>query len=228
MYKLHKWIAVTAGSFLLLWLISGIVMVVPQNFFHVPFRPQQTAPIDLQQVTLSPAEALSHLSKTLDDSPGVRSVRLRKIAHSVVYEINLARGESYLIEARSGQLLTITPASVEQIARYYVPSQASVLEIEPITQHSYSYPWGPVPAFRIMFDNDNSTAYYVSARDGSILRSNRWSRILGAIESLHRFEPLKLVTRREGIRKGLLILLSLVGVAAAATGYYLALPNRRS
>ena len=220
MYRIHKWIAVTAGSFLLLWLISGIVMVAPLDFLHGKFRQRQVAPIDLQEAFLSPIEALSRLSKILGDSPGVKSVSLKKIAHSLVDEIHLASGESHIIGARSGQLFTITPESVEQIARDYVPPQVSVLEIEPITQHSYSYPWGPVPAFRIIFDNDDSTAYYVSTRDGSILRSDRWSRILGAIESLHVFQPLKLITRRESIRRGLLILLSLVGVAAAATGYY--------
>ena len=88
-------------------------------------------------------------------------------------------------------------------------------------------PEGPLPAFRIVFDNDHSTAYYVSAHDGIVLRSDGWSRILGVKENLHIFRPLKLFTRRESIRKGLLVLLSAVDITAAVTGYYLALPRQR-
>ena len=226
MYSIHKWIAVTAGSFLLLWLISGIVMVVSSDLLY-GFRQKPAAPIDIQQITTTPAEALAHLTKVLDESHEVTSVGLRKIAGVVIYRINIAGGGSHLIEAQSGQVFTITPAIVEQIARDYVPSETRVLEIEHTTQHSYAYQWGPLPAFRIVFANDHSTAYYVSVWDGSILRSDRWSRILGAIVSLHDFRPVTLFIQRESIRIGLLVLLSLVGIATAVTGYYLAVSRLR-
>ena len=29
-YKVHKWFAVTVGVFFLMWLISGIVMILPR------------------------------------------------------------------------------------------------------------------------------------------------------------------------------------------------------
>ena len=202
-------------------------MVAPLNFLHVPFRPRQATPIDLQEVTLSPAEALSHLSKLVDGSPRAQSIGLKKIAQSVIYEINLANGGSYLLEAQTGQLFTMTPEIAEEIARDYVSSSADVLETDLTTLHSYAYSWGPLPAFRIVFNHDPSTAYYVSVRDGNVLRSDRWSRIHGAIESLHVFQPLKLFTQRESIRKGLLVLLSAVGIGTAVTGYYLAFPRRR-
>ena len=116
---------------------------------------------------------------------------------------------------------------MEQIARDYVPSEARVLEIEATTQYSYSYQSGPLPTFRIVFANDHSTAYYVSVWDGSIRRSDRWSRILGAIISLHEFRPLNLFTPSDLIRKGLLVLFSAVGIATAVTGYYLAVSRLR-
>jgi len=226
MYRIHKWIAVTAGSFLLLWLITGIVMVAPLDFLHVPFRQRQASPISIQEVGIAPAEAVSRLSSLLNNSIEVTSVTLQTIADSIVYQIRLANGETHLIKAKSGQTFTITAEIAEQIARDYVPSQTRVLEIETVTEYSYAYQYGPLPAFRIVFENSSPTAYYVSTRDGRVSRSDRWNRVLGAIESLHVFRPLKLFIRSDSIRMGLLILLSLVGVAATATGYYLAVPRR--
>ena len=86
----------------------------------------------------------------------------------VIYQLNLAGGGSHMIEAQSGHVFMITPAIVEQIVRDYVPSEARVLEIEPTTWHSYAYQWGPLPTFRIVFSDDHTTAYYVSARDGAL------------------------------------------------------------
>jgi len=48
-------------------------------------------------------------------------------------------------------------------------------------------------------------------------------RIRGAIASLHTFEPIKLITKRDAVRNGLLIISSLIGIVASMTGYYLAL-----
>jgi len=78
-----------------------------------------------------------------------------------------------------------------------------------------------------VFDDDRATVSYISTSDGTVRRSDRWSRIRGAITSLHTFEPVKLITKRDAVRKGLLALLSMVGVGVAGTGYYLALPRRR-
>ena len=121
----------------------------------------------------------------------------------------------------------ITPELAEQIARDDFPSRARVLQIERADRHSFDYPWGPLPAYRIVFDDAQATVFYVSTSDGTVQRSDRSSRIRRAITSLHTFEPLKLITKRDAVRRGLLVLLSVVGVGVAGTGYYLALPRRR-
>ena len=225
MYKVHKWMAVTVGAFILVWLISGIVMILPPPF-PAPAR-QRTPPLDFQEITVSPAEAVGNLGKVLKASPQVISVSLRRIADAVVYEVTVKPGGSHLIDARSGQVFMITPEVAEQIARDGFPSPARVLQIERVDRHSFAYPWGPLPAYRIVFDDDRATVSYISTSDGTVRRSDRWSRIRGAITSLHAFEPLKLITKRDAVRKGLLVLLSVVGVGVAGTGYYLALPRRR-
>ena len=63
---------------------------------------------------------------------------------------------------------------------------------------------------------------------GTMYKVHKWLAVtVGAFTSLHTFEPLKLITKRDAVRKGLLVLLSMIGVGVAGTGYYLALPRRR-
>lgn len=224
MYKVHKWLAVTVGVFFLVWLISGIVMILPPL---LPGPAQTRTPLNFQEITVSPGEAVAGLAKVLGKLPRVDSVSVKRIRDTLVYHIIVKSGDSHLIDARSGEVFTITPEIAEQIARDYVPAEARIVQIQHVNSYNYAYQWGPLPAHRIVFDNDRSTAYYVSSRDGTVRHSDRETRIRGAITSLHTFQPLKLITRRAAVRKGLLLLLSVLGIMVAGTGYYLALPRRR-
>jgi hypothetical protein len=226
-YKIHKWMAVIAGIFFLMWLISGIVMILPPLFF-APVRKLAPKSFDYRKVTVSPAEAVITLEESLEKPLQVQSVALQQIVDRAVYTIMSQHGESYLINAQSGQRFTITPEVAEQIAREYVPSQARVVQSELVNRHSFSYQWGPLPAYRLVFDSDRSTGYYVSAYEGTVRRSTLEDRLRGAIGSLHTFEPIKLITTQVVVHKGLIILLSLVGVGVAITGYYLALPRLKA
>jgi len=224
-YTIHKWLAVTVGVFFLVWLISGIVMVLPP-WFTPSMSQQASALLDLQKTTVSPTEAVMGLAQTGGELPQVRSVTLMQVADIAVYEIVTASGEMYLVHAQSGQPFTITLDVAEQIVRGYVSLQSRVLQRDLVTKHSLTYQWGPLPAYRFIFDDDRSMVYYVSIQDGAIWQNNRWSWIKGAIASLHTFEPLRLITKEISIKQGLLVLLSVIGIGAAITGYCLALPRR--
>lgn len=129
MYKVHKWIAVVVGVFFLVWLISGIVMILPP-LFPGPPRQQNPAALDFREVTVSPAQAVGNLAKSLGSYPEVNRVTLRRIGDALAYEVSVESGISHLIDARSGEVFTITPEIAEQIARDKLPSQGRVLQIE--------------------------------------------------------------------------------------------------
>src|SRR5262245_14108248 len=78
----------------------------------------------------------------------------------------------------------------------------------------------------IVFDDDLATSLYVVTRDGTVRSSDRWNQLQGAMESIHTFQPLKFIDKREAVRRGLIVLLSMVGIGAVATGYYLAMLRR--
>ncbi len=198
MYKVHKWIAVSIGVFFLMWLISGIVMILPP-LSPGPLREQKLEALDFRKITVSPSQAVASIEKVLETSAEVNRVNLRRVQDAVVYDVILKNGGSHLVDAISNQVFAITPERAERIVRSAFPTQAHVLQIERVSRHSYVYQRGPLPAYRVVFDNDQSTAYYVSTHDGTVRRSDRWSRIRGAIESLHTFEPLKLITKRDAV-----------------------------
>jgi len=226
-YTVHKWIAVFVGLFILVWLISGIVMMMPP-LFPGPARQQEARPVNFREVTVSPAEAVEELARVLGSYPEVNRLSLRRIGDTLAYQVSLKSGVSHLIDARSRQLFTVTQELAEQIARDEFSIQTPVHHIDLVRRHTFDYSWGPLPAYRIMFDDKQGTVSYVSTIDGTVQRSDRWSRIRAAITSLHTFEPLRLVTERDWVRKGVLFVLSLIGIGAAGTGYYLALPRRRA
>ena len=224
-YQVHKWLAITVGGFFLVWLVSGILMIMPP-LFSAPALNNTSEPLDRRENIISPIEAVETLENSQSpEQLKVDAVTLKRIVGTPVYEVAISGGDTQMINARSGEQFTIDGHVAEQIIRSHFPS--SSMKTELVTRHNIAYPWGPIPAFRIELNGDPATQYYVSTRDGEIRRSDRWTRIQGAISSLHTFEPIKLIVRGERVRKALLILSGAVGIAAALSGYYLAIPRRR-
>ncbi len=227
LYKLHKWFALTVGVFLVTWLVSGIVMVLPE-LFETPTAPPPPAFLDMQEVRVTPREAVARLQQDLGETPRVLQMVLKRIVQTPVYQIAVVQRGSYLIDARSGQPFVITAETAVPIARAHAGTQAPVVENDYLTRRTFAYPWGPLPVYRIVFADHPKASYYVFTRNGTVQRSDPWSQFQNVIASLHTFHPLDLVTGWDGVRKGVLVVLGVIGIGAAATGYYLAIPRRRS
>src|SRR4030095_12744473 len=222
MYRIHKWLAVTAGVFLLVWLITGVIMVLPP-LSNGPAPVQPVRKIDFRDITQSPAQAIANLEKILGTTSHVNSMSLKWIHDVLVYEIHFENGGRHFINAVTGQVFSITRALAERFVLEAYPGQGRAQKGETQEHHSYGYQWGPLPVYQIVLDSAQSTVYYVSTDDGSVRRSDRLDRIRGARMSLHTFDPIKLITKRDAVRNGLMIITSLIGIIASLTGYYLAL-----
>jgi len=98
-HRLHKWFAVSAGVFIMAWCLSGIAMIlpVPQSG---PLEKKSQPSVNYSEVPLSPAEAVTKLSKVLESSTQVSSVTMLQIRDSVAYRMTLQSGESYLPDER--------------------------------------------------------------------------------------------------------------------------------
>jgi hypothetical protein len=169
-------------------------MVLPDRWF-APDSVQAITPIEYRQAVLSPAEAINKIEENLNQQVYVDSVQLLDIQGRPLYRVFMDDIGMRLVDAANGDLIWISPEIAEALARVNVGS------------------------YRIRFEGDGSNIYYVSLMSGAVSRSNSMTRIRAAITSLHTFEPIRLFTESGAVRKGILVILSLVGVIVSITGY---------
>jgi hypothetical protein len=213
------------GAFILMQLISGIFMVLPASWFGPQPKPLKAA-MDYRGITLSPADALLRLDRYMGKPVHVQSLNLRPIGDRVLYEIQTPDGETQFIDAVTGAYFPFTPELATAIARERFGLPSSAAEVTKLTGHERSYPWGPLPVFRVHFHDNPSTTYFVSPQSSKIYSSTPLTRLRGAITSLHELAPVELLIDNRVVRKGLLILLACVSLVGAAIGYYLAFSPR--
>jgi uncharacterized iron-regulated membrane protein len=221
MYLIHRWLSIFVGVFFLAWTISGIVMLLPPNL-PAPARALEHAPANFRAVELSPALAIARAEKETGKTFKIQWMNLKQIRDLLVYEIATEDDGIQRVNARTGAIEKMTPEFAEKIAREDFPTTARATKIAMIEKYDLDFTWGGLPAYRIVFDDAYGTASTVSL-DGSVHRSDAWSRTQFVIGSLHTFEPIKILTGRERLKEILLIATSIVGIASALTGYYLAI-----
>lgn len=221
--KIHKWTFVIFGLFMLLWVVTGIIMAVPiqsaePEVDHLP------DPVDFSRAKVSPAEAIQRLDLNPDK---VNTVQLYRIQGRIVYAVKDENWKNHLLDAVSGERFSFTPETAESIARRAFSIDHPVAENRLLEAHTMTYPWGPLPVYRLSFEADPSVYYYVNPENGHIDRSSFMSRFNAAAGFLHDLGPASVITGRENAKKLLLILtgaFSLVGVLA---GFYIMFPLTR-
>jgi uncharacterized iron-regulated membrane protein len=244
--KLHKWASVTVGVFILAWLITGIVLVVPLRWMvsikdmiygnepETPVRSETAsatgsalAQLDFRGITITVPQAISVLEEELGQEVQVDSVTAARFGQGLAYEITLRDSSRHMVDALSGTRTKVTQAMAEQTARASVNNARPPVSVDLMHRRDYHY-WGSLPVHRVSFDDSQRTVVYVSAVTGHIEQTtSRLSRLHHWVTSIHTFQPLRLAIERDAVRKGLLIVIAMVGIGVVVTGFYLALPVRR-
>jgi hypothetical protein len=221
--NMHRVMAVSVGGIFIVWIVSGVVMVLPQ--LSVPsLAPVRTIfqPEALRGVTLSPVDAIRAVDRVSRKPVDVTNVQLRSIAGTIVYEIASDNGESYLIDARTGETVTVTEQMAQAIVQAMMVGGVPIKSPTLVSAYGADYRFGPLPVYRFEMSDPHGSVVYVSAHDGASRYTNRWIKIRQALEGLHSFDPVEWVTGSSLLRKGLLLFGSLIGGMVALTGYALA------
>jgi len=226
LYKLHRWIFIFMGVFMVTWLLSGIIMAMPGYWFG-PASNHKNPDIDYRVATLSPAEAINRLVAQGVPNSDIKQVSLRQVNEDLLYSIRLADGSNQLINARNGAPFAFSEQMVVDIIRKAFKVESPVQEVTRLLQHDKTYPWGSLPAWRIRFEYNPSHAYLLEENNLGIFRSSIETRIRTAIMSLHDFSPLDLISNDDRIRMGLLIVIGSISLLGALIGLLLALPRKR-
>lgn len=215
--KWHRWFAWGLGLIVLMWFVTGIVMVYP--FAEV----QRSSPgsfITLDSTILAPQRALELLGAAHEGR--VRSLSMREIGGHPVYLVSVG-GRGHVLDARTGAPFVIADSTAASVVGGLVPG-ARVVEATAIRQREGGYE-GALPAIRVTLEGDKRITAYMAPNGDVTFRSpmNRFRQVAGG---LHSFVVPK-VPMSASLRRGILIFTGVLSVILSVSGFVLLMPVRR-
>ncbi len=223
--KIHKWIFIFLGMFMLMWLSTAILMVVPKTYWSEVPTAKPLAP-DYRDATISPAQALDIYRAAFDSTAPVKQLILRAIGGDLVYLVRLQGLPRQLISASSGQLFNFTGEMAKTIVRQRFADRPAELRVERHEEHSTVYPYGGLPVY-LVSDGRRGTVYIVDPFTGNVRYSSPLTRARNSLVNLHDFSALGIIFSDEKYIKIAVLAVSTIGILGAMVGYYLALPRRK-
>ena len=211
--RAHKWIGLVVGVQALLWMISGLYMVVVplevihgDHLAHVPTDPLSRAGTRIAQ------ERLQQLY------PGMTAVRMKSLLGKEAYEIKQGK-QVTLVDAASGR--QISPLGREDIVALadaaYV-GEGSIRGVEWVTKAPSEVGARPVPLWAVHYDEPGKTTLYFSPFSGDLVARRhelwRWFDLLWMFHIMDYEE-------RENVNNTLLRAASISGLAFALSGAWL-------
>jgi hypothetical protein len=212
----HRWIAYGLGLIVALWVITGIVMMIPPGSST---RPVPAVPVDPAAATRTPAEAAQSLPNP--DIP-VRTVTLRDLAGRAVYHFVLRNGSHAFVDAATAQRIEFTDSLARLLARRALVDSTTTMSLTRLDAFDARYSFGALPAYRVELGDEAGTIIHVGA-DGSINPTTRFGRFRAVMGHLHEFQlPRNRVP--DGPRRLSLIFTGSLTIILVLTGYVLVIP----
>ena len=221
-YKSHKWLAVGVGLLTFLWFASGIVMMLPQNFFSRPPAPAAAPPQTqtFRDATLTIPQAIAALEKVMGQPVEVTSVSFRGLEGKLFYAISTAKNGTHLINVADGTRFVVTEEVARQLATRAAGGASSLGAASLVRAYDADYTYGPLPAWRIPANDGANTIYYVTAETGEVRSTDRLGRIRGFIGGMHMFRYLHPLLSERSIKVALIVT-SVVGTAMSIFGMWI-------
>ena len=214
-YKLHKWLGVFVGLQVLIWLASGLYMVVVDiDFIHgdplVRNMPQAVALPDASQLSVA----------TLRNRyPEATRIGFRPVMGKTHFTVTTP-DDRYLLEPLSGRLISpLDEETAREIAKFHFNGDAAISRASLIASNPpMEIQSRRLPLWRIDFDDRFSTSFYVDPYTGSLAtRRHQYWRIFDFMWMLHIMD----YKERSNAHNALLIAAEVTGLVLAITGVWL-------
>ena len=211
-YKLHKWFGLFVGLQVLIWLASGLYMVVVDiDFIHGDplVRNMQ------QAVTLPDASRLS-VATLRGRYPEAARIGFRPVMGKTHFTVTTLDGR-YLLDPQSGELVSpLDEETAREIAKFHFNGDAAISRASLITSNPpMEIQTRRLPLWRIDFDDRFSTSFYVDPYTGSLAtRRHQYWRVFDFMWMLHIMD----YEERTNAHNALLIAVELNGLVLAVTG----------
>ncbi len=180
---LHKWLGLIVGIQIVLWISGGFVM----TFFHIDtvrgehnIAHQERILLDGSQLRYSLADAIQTHAPD-----GVTEASYKTLLGQSVYQLHREDGTQVLVDTRSGGEVRIEESDVRALAEADFSGTGSIAEIALIDATNTEYR-GPVPVWRVRFDDKEDTRLYFNADTGrTMARRNETWRLFDFFWMLH-------------------------------------------
>jgi hypothetical protein len=217
--RAHKWIGLVIGVQALLWMISGLYMVVVplevihgDHLAHVFSEPLKPSGNRIEQGRLSQLY------------PGITSVKLKNMLGKEVYEIKQGK-DAALVDAASGKKISpLDRDTIKALADDAYAGEGSIRGIEWVMKAPREVGARPVPLWAVHYEELGDTTLYFSPHTGDLVarRHNLW-RWFDFLWMLHIMD----YDERENVNNTLLRVASATGLAFALSGAWLLLYSFR-
>ena len=176
-YAIHRWLGLIVGVQLLLWSAGGFVFAT-HDIEWVRGSEGRSTPevpsLSFETGALSPAQAAQ--ATGLD---AVEELRLRTVLDQQIYEVR-ADAQTWLIDATSGAVISpISESMAIEIAQADRADETAILDVSLVTESpEVEYRSKPLPAWRIVLDDEDNTHIYVDVSTAQITarRNDAWRR----------------------------------------------------
>ena len=223
--NLHKWLGLFVGLQILIWLASGLYMVVVDiDFIH-----GDSLVKNMQQAIKVPASPALSINDLKTRYPEASRIGLQVVMGKTFYTVSTA-GERYLFDPQNGQLASpLTEDTAKQIAIYHFNGKAPVIRTSLIESNPpMEIQTRRLPLWRIDFDDRYSTSFYIDPYSGALAtRRHLYWRIFDFLWMLHIMD----YQERADAHNTLLKTAQVGGLIFAVSGVWLLLysfPGRRS
>jgi uncharacterized iron-regulated membrane protein len=229
LHRVHRWTGIVLGLLILLWLISGLVMVfMPRPALSLAERLSGLPPLGAGSVRISPLEAWKSLG--LGDWP--KSARLNASGERPVYHFEDSESHRFSVHADDGSVLDPPDSPDEAVLRRIVAPYAagaaivSIVSVERDQWSVVAYFDSLLPLVRVELSDGRH--YYVSTRTGEAVldtaRAERGWNWLGSFTHWLYFTKLR---RDFGLWRAMILWLAFAAIVVSSSGVYLGVERLR-
>lgn len=213
--RAHKWIGLVIGVQALLWMISGLYMVVvPLDVIHGDHLAH------VASEPLKPSAKRIGADQLAALYPGITSARLKNLLGKQVYDIRQGK-DAALIDAATGKKISpLERDTIVALANEAYVQEGSIRGVEWVTRAPQEVGARPVPLWAVHYEEAGNTTLYFSPYTGDLVarRHNLW-RWFDFLWMLHIMD----YDERDNVNNTLLRIAAATGLAFALSGAWLLL-----
>lgn len=213
--NLHKWLGLIVGLQVLIWLATGLYMVVVDiDFIH-----GDPLVKNMQDTVVVPDSTRLSMASLRARYPDASQIGIKPVMGKTYYTVSTP-DDRYLIDPETAAIQSpLGEEAAREIASYHYAGQAPVIKAALITSNPpMEIQTRRLPLWRIDFDDRFATSFYIDPFDGSLAtRRHQYWRIFDFLWMLHIMD----YEDRSDAHNLLLITAQVAGLIFAITGLWL-------